>query len=842
MKAPKMRLFLLLALTIFITLSLLLPSRTVEAVSPPPTLSGEVAAYPPTPGSLVVTPTGPPCTSYSFTVTTTASGPYQGTFTATGTFTLEPMTPDPLTPEINYRVTSWNETFTINQPVSVIPPQPVAHVITGTKQIDTTANSPGINVAQCSATLVNPSPVFTTYQATITGDDGTFTDSGTAQSGIIIMPSNPDAASFFENFTSSQSATTPAPTTPDCNGIAFVSNRDGNSEIYAMNPDGSGQANLTNNPASDVYPAWSPDGTKLAFSTNRDGNYEIYVMNADGSTPTRLTTHAANDYQPDWSPDGTKLAFMSERDGMRQIYVMNADGTSQTNLSSNLTKNDELPHWSSDGTKLAFSRSLGADGNGEVYVMNANGTSQTNLTNNFAAVDSPADWSPDNTKLLISSNRDHLEYELYVMNADGSGTPTRLTNNTDSELVGSWSPDGTKIAFQTNRDGNFEVYAMNADGSSPTNLTNNGNADGAPSWGGCAPAPNDADSDGVPDSTDNCPLVSNPNQEDADGDDIGDACDNCAQAANADQLDSDGDGVGDACDQCPSDSNKTSPGSCGCGIPDTDTDGDGTADCVDECPVDPDKTAPGACGCGAPETDSDNDGTPDCIDQCPVDPGKTAPGACGCGVTDEDSDSDGIANCLDNCPLIHNPDQLDTNNDGVGDACTQYQFPSGGVFIIGDGVSLANGATIYFWGSQWARHNPMSGGAAPNSFKGFEDGSQAPACGGTWTSQPGNSSQPPPAIPQYMAVIVSSQVQKNGSVITGDIKQIVVVKTNPGYGPSPGDAGTGEVVAILCSSANQSASLPEGLLNSQDALAFLPGLPALLSDLSEVKLFWKRGA
>lgn len=71
----------------------------------------------------------------------------------------------------------------------------------------------------------------------------------------------------------------------------------------------------------------------------------------------------------------------------------------------------------------------------------------------------------------------------------------------------------------------------------------------------------DGDGDGVPDSSDNCPTVPNPNQEDADGDGVGDACDpdrdgdgvanetdNCPDTANADQADSDFDGVGDACD------------------------------------------------------------------------------------------------------------------------------------------------------------------------------------------------------------------------------------------------------------------------------------------------------
>ena len=86
--------------------------------------------------------------------------------------------------------------------------------------------------------------------------------------------------------------------------ILFDSYRDGNDEIYVMNADGSSQENLTNNPASDVSPAWSPDGAKIAFHSDRGGNYQIYVMNADGSGETNLTNNNSGfDGYPAWSPE-----------------------------------------------------------------------------------------------------------------------------------------------------------------------------------------------------------------------------------------------------------------------------------------------------------------------------------------------------------------------------------------------------------------------------------------------------------------------------------------------------------------------------------------------------------
>ncbi|HEX6045885.1 MAG TPA: S8 family serine peptidase [Pyrinomonadaceae bacterium] len=90
------------------------------------------------------------------------------------------------------------------------------------------------------------------------------------------------------------------------------------------------------NLTGDSRPRYSPDGSKIVFQSTRDGQSEIYVMNGDGSSPTRLTNNPALDTAPSWSPDGTKILFTSLRDDPMNpaLYVMNADGSNQTRLTT----------------------------------------------------------------------------------------------------------------------------------------------------------------------------------------------------------------------------------------------------------------------------------------------------------------------------------------------------------------------------------------------------------------------------------------------------------------------------------------------------------------------------
>ena len=213
----------------------------------------------------------------------------------------------------------------------------------------------------------------------------------------------------------------------------------------------------------------------------------------------------------------------------------------------------------------------------------------------------------------------------------------------------------------------------------------------------------DSDGDGALDASDNCPLVSNPDQTDSDGDGLGDACDtdddndgvpdisdNCPFSANADQADSDGDGLGDACDgdpdgdgvvagdNCPAVPNADQADSDGDGLGDacdTDDDNDGVLDGADNCPVTANPSQEDLDGDGigdACDIDVDGDGVNNDVDNCPLVANQSQDDTDGDrigDVCDPDDDNDGVLDGADNCPLIANADQADTDGDGIGDAC-----------------------------------------------------------------------------------------------------------------------------------------------------------------------------
>ena len=246
--------------------------------------------------------------------------------------------------------------------------------------------------------------------------------------------------------------------------IAFHSSRDGNNEIYVMNPDGSEQTRLTMESRNDGRPDVSPNGQQIVFVSNRitetnpTGDFEIFVMNSDGSDVRQLTFNGAEDTWPRWSPNGKLIAFHSNVDGNFEIYVIRTHP--QTSKAAENQRE-----------KVGLGMNSGSDGTGLIRVTD------------YPGLDQYPEWSPNGKHLAIRRDTD-----IYLIELDGSN-PIQLTaGGIGFNQMASWSPDGKQLAFLSTREGYGSVFVTDADGSNQVNLTPKPDDVLASAWGSRAPA------------------------------------------------------------------------------------------------------------------------------------------------------------------------------------------------------------------------------------------------------------------------------------------------------------------------------------------------------------------
>jgi Tol biopolymer transport system component len=267
--------------------------------------------------------------------------------------------------------------------------------------------------------------------------------------------------------------------TVDGSRIVFESFRDGNPEIYSVDPDGENLLRLTTNTISDEHPDWSPGQDRIAFDRLENGNLDIYSMSADGSGVTRLTEDRALDRNPSWSPDGTKIAFESYREGgNRDIYVMNADGSGERRLTTDPAE-DLDPAWSADSSKIVFASSR--DRNYEIYAMNADGSNQVRLTTEPAEDFGPS-WSENG--IVFHSLRTGDYKNIFLMSADGS-VVTQVTRTQRNDTNPAWAPDGAHVVFQSDRivDAEEQLYIVEVGRGAPSRVPmGSSRANFVPDW------------------------------------------------------------------------------------------------------------------------------------------------------------------------------------------------------------------------------------------------------------------------------------------------------------------------------------------------------------------------
>jgi TolB protein len=245
-----------------------------------------------------------------------------------------------------------------------------------------------------------------------------------------------------------------APSIPIGQGsVAFTAWEGDQPNIYLMNADGSGKKRLI---AQASEPAFSPDGKRLAYYSWRSDALGLRILEVDSGKDVSLTSSTQDAY-PTWSPDGGRILFWYLPSGIRMI---NADGSGRRAVGRG-----EFPAWSPRGDRIAAKGCIGNDCG--IVLMNPDGSDLVRITTN--ANDGQPAWSPDGRDIAFVSNRDG-NWEIYAVKADGAWL-RRITNDIHTDGLPAWAADGIRIAFRSDRSGVWAIYTATGVGGPAIKLT-----------------------------------------------------------------------------------------------------------------------------------------------------------------------------------------------------------------------------------------------------------------------------------------------------------------------------------------------------------------------------------
>ena len=268
---------------------------------------------------------------------------------------------------------------------------------------------------------------------------------------------------------------------PTAAKIAYSSWRDGNLDIYVMNPDGSEEMRLTHHRGADSCPKWSPTGEQILFVSNRWqrawGPWDLYLMNSDGSNVRRVFEKEAVRTVPTWSPDGKQIAYVRWEQGEFFIYVAPIDGKKEERIALG-----SLPAWSPDGTEIAFSVGAPSDPK-RISMLDV----RTRKHKFFFPQKGPAwvrhhAWSPEGDRLAfawynrVEFRRENAHIEtIYILNRNSMEAQQIVGEAGGAAVNPVWSPRGDELLYeQHNANNGLQIFKIALNGGHPVQLTKSG--------------------------------------------------------------------------------------------------------------------------------------------------------------------------------------------------------------------------------------------------------------------------------------------------------------------------------------------------------------------------------
>lgn len=269
---------------------------------------------------------------------------------------------------------------------------------------------------------------------------------------------------------------------PSTAKILFTSARDGNYEVYSMNPDGSEQVNLTQHRAQDLSAVWSPTGEQILFISDRGGKRDLYLMDADGSDVRRVFKFKTKEIRrsPTWSPDGKQIAYDQGNFDTRifHIYIATLDKQDEVHL-----VHGTEPAWSPDGTEVV------CNVRSQLTRVNVRTQEQRRLLPKKAvAYQRDPSWSAVGDKLAFAGNTHPLpaildkdlhnawvaKYTIFIVNRDGTGLQQVVDAAGPKAQHPELSPNGEEVLYTKVVKERHQIFKVNVSSGVQTQLTHVG--------------------------------------------------------------------------------------------------------------------------------------------------------------------------------------------------------------------------------------------------------------------------------------------------------------------------------------------------------------------------------
>ena len=288
-----------------------------------------------------------------------------------------------------------------------------------------------------------------------------------------------------------------APLTPK---ILFSSGRDGNGEVYIMNPDGSEQINLTQHRAKDLEAIWSPTGKQILFVSNRGdlrprGTRDLYLMDPDGSNVQRVFKRKIVGWRtsPTWSPDGKQIAYWQwdqSGGGTSGIYIVTL-GEQEPEFIGKFS----YPAWSPDGTEIACKASNPAET--WIILINVHTRKHERLLPKKALPwQTEPSWSATADKLAFAGNNQPIpaildrdlhnawrdKQTIFIANRDGTGLKQLVEEAGSDAWAPALSPNGEQVLYTQEINGRNQIFKVDLNNRIRTQLTHIGSRNFGGDW------------------------------------------------------------------------------------------------------------------------------------------------------------------------------------------------------------------------------------------------------------------------------------------------------------------------------------------------------------------------